>query len=211
MTPTKARPVRRNPIGEKLAVGIEPPPGDDERDDERDKQHHREAGLSDVALEKRQTSSKGVAERAEERRPGYSAQHVVQSENAVRHLCRSGEQRGPGAKDRDEPAEEDGFGSVPLKERVNFVEFALVEMDVTPVTLEQRQTSEASYPVTSGVADDSARCCNGDHPPDRQMAKSSECGGGYENRFTWQRDAEALDGNEEEYDRIAVGFDEPND
>jgi hypothetical protein len=41
------------------------------------------------------------------------------------------------------------------------------------------------------------------------MSQGSESGGCYENRFTRQRDAEALDGDEEEYDRIAVGFDEP--
>jgi len=36
------------------------------------------------------------------------------------------------------------------------------------------------------------------------MAKSSERGGGYQNRFTRQGNAEALDGNEQEYDCIAV-------
>jgi hypothetical protein len=43
------------------------------------------------------------------------------------------------------------------------------------------------------------------------MAEGRERGGGDENRLAWQGDAEALYGNEEEDDRIAVGFDEPRD
>ena len=72
------------------------------------------------------------------------------------------------------------------------------------VALDERQSSQPSYPVTSGVADNSARRPNGDHPPDRQMAKGRQGCGGYQNRFARQRNAEALDGNEEEYDCIAV-------
>jgi hypothetical protein len=41
------------------------------------------------------------------------------------------------------------------------------------------------------------------------MAKGGEGGGGYQNGFPRQGNAEALYGNEEEYDCIAVGFDEP--
>src|ERR1700682_5941913 len=109
----KPNPVPRNSFREKLAVGIKPPPCEPERNDESDEQHDREAGLSDVALEKRQASSKEVAERAEERSPRYSAEHVVEGKDAVRHFGGAGEQRGPGAKQRDEPAEEDRLRSVP--------------------------------------------------------------------------------------------------
>src|SRR6266513_710335 len=85
VTVTKASPVPRNPLGEKLTVGIEPPPRKRERDDERDEQYNRETGLPDVALEKRETSPKDVPERPEESGPGYSAEHVVEGEDAVRH------------------------------------------------------------------------------------------------------------------------------
>jgi hypothetical protein len=43
------------------------------------------------------------------------------------------------------------------------------------------------------------------------MAKGGEGAGGYQNRFTRQWNAEALYGNEEKYDCIAVGFNESND
>ena len=100
---------------------------------------------------------------------------------------------------------------LPAKEGPNFLELLLVETDVASVTLEEHQASQPSDPVTGGVTDNSARRGDCDHPPDREMAKRGEGAGGYENRFTRQRNAEALYGNEEEYDCIAVGFNEPND
>jgi hypothetical protein len=41
------------------------------------------------------------------------------------------------------------------------------------------------------------------------MTEGSQRGRGYEYRFTRQRNAEALDGNKEKHDGVAVGFDEP--
>src|ERR1700738_973711 len=211
MTLTKPNPVRRTAFREQLAVCIEPPRGERERDDESDEQHHRETGLPDVALEEGQASSEEITQRAKESRPRDSAEHVVECKDAVGHLGRSGEQRGPGPKERDESAEEDGLGSVLVEERANSLELGFVEMDDASVPFDEGDPAQPTYPVARGVADNPACCGDRDYPPDREMSKGGEGAGSYQNRFTRQRNAEALYGNEEEYDCIAVGFNESND
>src|SRR5467141_779486 len=158
-------------LDEPGTVPLEPAPPEHESDHQSDEQCGGEAGLPDVALELRQVAAECVAEGAEDHRPTHSAQGVVEHEGAVRHAGRPREHGGPGAQQRDEAAEEDGLGAVPLEEGVRALEMRLVESDEAPIASHQRDAAAAPDPVAAVVAEDGRGDGRRYHPVDREMSQ----------------------------------------
>src|SRR3989442_4433097 len=192
-------------LDEPGAVPLKPAPPERQPHDESDEQRARQAGLTDVVLELRQVATEHEAERAEDHGPANPAQGVIEHEGAVRHARRPREHGDPGAQQRDEAADEDRLGTVPLKKAARAFEVRFVEVNAAPIAPHQRDAALPPDPIAAVVADD-GRGDRGRHDRvDREVPQGGQGGCREQGRLARERDPEAFQGDQEKQNDVAVG------
>src|SRR3954469_23839412 len=194
----------------------EPPGAAAQRDRERDDGNEADRAERDVdrRAELLERLLAVVAEQPEDGGPHDAAGGVPCEEALPLHLPDAGEERGIGAQDGDEPAEEDDLAAVPLEHVARDLEVALVDAQLGPVADEQPVAALAADRVADVVADHGARDpgpdhgararCR-DHALDQAVAgRAGVDRGGHEHRLAGGGDAEALDGDDHEHGQVAV-------
>src|SRR5207245_6115480 len=109
---------------------------------------------------------------------------------------------------RQESADEDRLSAVAVKERPDALERRLIEPDDAPVASHQREAALATDPVAGVVAEDRTGGGRGDDTADVEPAERRERGCRDEDGLGWERDAKALEANDDEEEDVAVRGDE---
>src|SRR3954469_19359223 len=111
-----------------------------------------EARARDVALKNGQVAAEIVSKQPEHHRPHHAAEGVEGDEPSERHARRAGDDRGPGAKHRDEAPEQDRLSAVPLEEAVRGGDVVSPDANVSTVTHQERQSTPHTDPVSEDAA-----------------------------------------------------------
>src|SRR3954468_6293284 len=184
----------------------EPPGAAAQHDRERDDGNEADRAERDVdrRAELLERLLAVVAEEPEDRGPHDAARGVPCEEALPLHLPDAGEERGIGAQDGDEAAEEDDLAAVPLEHVARDLQVALVDAQLGPVADEQPVAALAADRVADVVADHGARDRRRDHVLDQEVpGRARVDGGGHEHRLARGGDAEALDGDDREHGEVA--------
>src|SRR6476659_10116643 len=98
-----------------------------------------------------------------------------------------------------------------LEEAADAEQLRLRQPDATPEAADENDPSLPPQPVAAVVTDDRPRRRGGDDEEDVEVPTRGERGGGDERGFPRKRDAEALQPDQDDEERVAVPRDEVSD
>jgi hypothetical protein len=159
-----------------------------------------------------QSPARKVGDRGVDGGPEDAACGVGRQELAPAHLAGAGQERGVGAQNRNEPAEEHHHDAVPVEQVASDLELALIKADPAALRAGEPVAALDADPVPDVVPDDRRRGGHDEDQPRGQLVSRPGVGTGQnQRRLTGQGDAQAFHADQDEQRGIAVRVDEMAD